>query len=388
MKQTDIASAGFGELVPTIGGELAFVPKKLPPHLEWTSNLVSALSEAERAIGKLHGIELNLPNPNLFITPFLRKEAEMSSRIEGTQANIEQLYLFEAGPSAIESKVPDVKEVSNYISALEYGLEKVKQLPVCLRMIRQLHEILMRDVRGQQRAPGQFRAVQNWIGPRGCPIDQAHYVPPPPDKVQTALGDLEMFLNRPPGDLPILVWLAMIHYQFEAIHPFLDGNGRIGRLLIALLLCEKKILDKPLLYLSAYFERNRQDYYERLLRLSTHGEWPEWIFFFLRGIVEQSQDAFERLRQLMDLQQKYHQIVHRGKGSGTLIRLVDLLIERPLITITYASKACETTYMTARNAIARLIKLGILREFGDVKRNRIYIAPRVLEIIDRPFEKR
>jgi len=387
MKQTDIKDASFGDLVPTIGGELAFVPKKLPPPFEWTSNLVSALSEAERAIGKLHGIGLNLPNPNLLITPFLRKEAEMSSRIEGTQANIEQLYLFEAGPRATEAMVPDVKEVSNYISALEYGLEKVKQLPVGLRMFRQLHEILMRDVRGQQCAPGQFRAVQNWIGPDRCPIEQASYVPPPPNRVQTTLGDLELFLNRPPSDLPTLVWLAMAHYQFEAIHPFLDGNGRIGRLLITLLLCEKEVLDKPLLYLSAYFERNRQDYYERLLRVSTHGEWTEWIFFFLRGIVEQSQDAYERSRQLMDLQQEYHQIVHRGKGSGTLIRLVDVIIERPVVTITYASKACNITYMTSRNAIARLVKLGILRELSDVKRNRIYIAHSVLEIINRPFKR-
>jgi len=387
MKYSDITDAASGRLTQTIGGELAFVPNDLPPRLEWTLQLVSALSDANRAIGQLYGAGLNLPNPNLLITPFIRREAEMSSRIEGTQASIEQLYLFEVGPPTIESKFPDVREVSNYVSALEYGLEKVKQLPICLRMVRQLHEILMRDVRGRQRAPGEFRTVQNWIGPPGCSIEQATYVPPPPDKMLTALSEFEKFLNRPPGDLPVLVWLAMAHYQLEAIHPFLDGNGRIGRLLVTLLLCEKAVLDKPLLYLSAYFERNRQEYYDRLLRVSTHGQWTDWISFFLRAVTRQSLDAFERSRQLIDLQQKYHTVVHRGKGSGMLLKIVDLLIERPVVTTTHVSKVCDTTYVTARNGIAKLIDAGILKEVTGGKRNRIYIASEVLEIISKPLGK-
>lgn len=364
---------------------MAFVPDNLPPQLQWTSELVTALSDADLAIGQLHGVGLNLPNPNLLITPFVRREAEMSSRIEGTQAQVTDIYLFEMEDRTVESKVPDVREVSNYVRALDYGLKRSLELPVCLRMIRELHEILLKDVRGEQRAAGEFRTVQNWVGPKGCPIEQASYVPPPPEKMLATLGALERFINSPLGEMPVLVWLAMVHYQFEAIHPFLDGNGRIGRLLITLLLCIKGLLDKPLLYLSAYFERHREEYYERLLQVSLKGQWPEWILFFLRGVTEQSIDAFERSRQLMDLQQEYHKIVHVTKRSALQIRLVDLLIERPVVTTVFVSKYFNITYPAAKNNIARLIRIGILREVSGAKRRRIFIAEKVLEIINKPF---
>jgi Fic family protein len=294
MKKTGLTRDSFGQLVPTIGGQLAFMPKNLPPRVKWNSELISVLSDADRAIGRLHGAGLNLPNPDLLITPFVRREAEMSSRIEGTQANIEQLYLFEIEQRAVESNVPDVREVANYTRAMEYGLKRSLEMPVCLRLMRELHEILLKDVRGEQRAPGKFRKVQNWIGPAGCSIEEATYVPPPPEQMQASLDMFEKFINAPHGGLPVLVWLAMVHYQFEAIHPFLDGNGRIGRLLITMLLCTKGLLDKPLLYLSAYFERHRREYYERLLQVSLSGRWVEWLLFFLRGIIEQSKDAFEK----------------------------------------------------------------------------------------------
>jgi len=252
-------------------------------------------------------------------------------------------------------------------------------------MIRELHEILLKDVRGEQRAAGEFRKVQNWIGPKGCLIEQASYIPPPPEKMLATLDAFERFINSPLGEMPVLVWLAMAHYQFEAIHPFLDGNGRIGRLLITLLLCVKGLLDKPLLYLSAYFERHREEYYERLLKVSLKGQWPEWILFFLRGVTEQSIDAFERSRQLMDLQQEYHKTVNVAKRSALQIRLVDLLIERPVITTVFVSKHLNVTYKTAKNNIDRLVKVGILREVSGAKRHRIYIAEKVLEIINKPF---
>ena len=385
MKSSDITDSSFGHLVPTTGGQIAFVPDKLPPQIQWTSELVTALSDADRAIGQLHGIGLNLPNPNLLITPFIRREAEMSSRIEGTQAQLTDIYLFEMEDRTVESKVPDVREVSNYVRALDYGLKRSLELPICLRMIRELHEILLKDVRGEQRAAGEFRKVQNWIGPKGCPIEQASYIPPPPEKMLTALDAFENFINSPLGNLPVLVWVAMVHYQFEAIHPFLDGNGRIGRLLITLLICVKGLLDKPLLYLSAYFERHREEYYERLLQASLKGQWPEWILFFLRGVTEQSIDAFERSRQLMDLQQECHKIVHVTKRSALQIRLVDLLIERPVITTVFVSKYFNVTYKTAKNNITRLVKAGILREVPGAKRHRIFIAEKVLEIINKPF---
>ena len=384
MKNSDISKNSFGHLVPTIAGQMAFVPDNLPPQVQWTSELVATLSDANRAIGQLHGVGLNLPNPNLLITPFIRREAEMSSRIEGTQASLEQLYLFEMEDRTVESKVPDVREVSNYVCALEYGLKRSSELPVCLRMIRELHEILLKDVRGAQRAPGQFRKVQNWVGLRGCPIEQANYVPPPPEQITAVLDAFEKFINSPLDNLPVLVWLAMVHYQFEAIHPFLDGNGRIGRLLITLLLCVKEVLDKPLLYLSTYFERKREEYYKRLLRVSTHGQWAEWISFFLKGVIEQSKDAFVRARQLMDLQQEYHKTVHATRRSALQIRLVDLLIERPLVTTVFVMRHFNVTYPTAKNNINKLVKAGILKEVTDAKRYRIYVAERVLNIINKP----
>lgn len=384
MKNSGLTENSFGHLVPTVAGQMAFVPDNLPPLLKWSSELVVVLSDADRAIGQLHGIGLNLPNPNLLITPFVRREAEMSSRIEGTQASIEQLYLFEMEDRTVESKVPDVREVANYVRALEYGLKRGNELPVCLRMLRELHEILLKDVRGEQRAPGQFRKVQNWIGTRGCPIEQANYIPPPPEQMITALGVFEKFINSPLGNFPVLVWLAMVHYQFEAIHPFLDGNRRIGRLLITLLICIKEVLDKPLLYLSAYFERNRREYYERLLQVSTHGRWTEWIFFFLRGVIEQSRDAFKRARQLMYLQQEYHKKVHGAKRSALQIRLVDLLIERPVVTTVFVGKLFNVTYATAKNNIAKLVKIGILKQTTGARRNRVYMAEEVLKIITKP----
>ncbi len=389
MKASDFTNKSSSELVPTIEGQTAFVPSELPPKLQWTPELIACLSDANLAIGQLHGIGLNLPNPNLLITPFIRREAELSSRIEGTQANIEQLYLFEVQERPIESKVPDVREVSNYVHALESGLKKLTELPVCLRLMRELHEILLKGTRGEQRAPGQFRNVQNWIGPIGTTIDikQARYVPPPPEQMLKALDAFEKFINAPLDNLPVLVWLAMIHYQFEAIHPFLDGNGRIGRLMITLLLCAKGVLDKPLLYLSAYFERNRQQYNDLLLQVSTHGQWAEWIQFFLQGIIEQSNDAFERARQLIDLQQQYHKIVHVTKRTAMQIRLVDLLIERPLITTVYVRKILNISYPAAKNNINKLIKAGILKEAVTAGRNKFFIAEKVLEIINKPFAR-
>jgi len=384
MKRSDITDSSFGRLVPTIAGQMAFVPDNLPPKLGWTSELATMLSDTALAIGQLHGIGFNLPNPNLLITPFIRREAELSSRIEGTQASIEQLYLFEVQEHTVESKVPDVREVANYVRALEYGLKRSSELPVCLRLLRELHEILLKDVRGAQRAPGEFRKVQNWIGSKGCPIEQASYIPPPPEQMMTSLDAFEKFINCPLDNLPVLVWLAMIHYQFEAIHPFLDGNGRIGRLLITLLLCTKGVLDKPLLYLSAYFERNRQEYYERLLQVSLKGQWAEWILFFLRGVIEQSKDAFERAKQLIDLQQKFREIVHSAKGSALQLRLTDLLIERPIITTVLVSKLFNISYPAAQNNINKLIKAGILREVTGAKRNRVYMAERALNIINKP----
>jgi Fic family protein len=363
---------------------MAFMPADLPPQLEWTPELVKAMSDASHEIGQLHGVGLNLPNPNLLITPFIRREAELSSRIEGTQAELRDIYLFEMHEPVAKPDTTDVREVANYVRALEYGLKRCEELPVCLRMITELHKILLAGVRGESDRPGSFRTTQNWIGSAGCPIEQASYVPPPPEQVMTCLDAFERFLNAPTGDIPMLIWLAMIHYQFEAIYPFRDGNGRIGRLLIVLLLCAREVLDKPLLYLSAYFERNREEYYDRLLRVSTHGEWAGWFLFFLRGIVEQSRDAFGRSRELFRLQSKYHGMI-KSKRSALQFRIVDLLVERPVLTIPYVSRYFDVTYVTARNHVIKLLNAGILKEATGAKRYRFYIAEDVLDVINRPF---
>lgn len=365
---------------------MAFVPDNLPPRLDWTPELIAALSDANLAIGQMHGIGLNLPNPNLLITPFIRREAELSSRIEGTQAEMRDIYLFEMHEPATEPDITDVREVANYVGALEHGLRRLNELPVCVRMIRELHQILLERVRGESDRPGDFRNTQNWIGFKGCPIEQAGYIPPPPEQMTRCLDAFEKFVNTLLGNIPLLAWLAMIHYQFEAIHPFRDGNGRIGRLLIILLMCAKKVLDKPLLYLSAYFERNRQEYYDHLLRVSTHGEWGKWVLFFLRGIIEQSIDAFDRSRELLHLQHKYHSMI-KSKRSALQIKMADLLIERPVLTIPYASRHFNVTYVTARNNVLKLAKLGIVKEVTGGKRYRLYIADEVLNIIDKPFSK-
>ena len=384
MKPHEVYNRSFGHLTLTIEGEMAFVPDNLPPRVEWTGELVSALSKADRAIGQLHGIGLNLPNPNLLIGPFMRREAEMSSRIEGTQAEVRDIYLFEMQESEVVPEVPDVREVANYVRALDYGLKRCAELPVCLRLIRELHGILLEGVRGEQDRPGEFRQSQNWIGPQGCTLAEARYVPPPVAEMQHCLDAFEKFINAPSETIPLLAWLAMVHYQFEAIHPFRDGNGRIGRLLLSLLLCAKGVLDKPLLYLSAYFERHRQEYYERLLAVSTQGQWSEWIAFFLRGIVEQSLDAFERSRQLMNLQQQLHAKT-KSKRSAVQLKLVDLLIERPVVTTVFVSDRLKVTYATAKSNIDRLVKAGILKQVGTAKRNKVFVAEGVLHIISKPF---
>lgn len=363
---------------------MAFVPNNLPPRIKWTAELVSALSLADRAIGRLCGTGLNLPNPNLLITPFTRREAEMSSRIEGTQAGVRDIYLFEMQESQAQPEIPDVREVSNYVQALDYGIKRCAEIPICLRMIRELHRILLEGVRGEKDRPGEFRRDQHWIGPHGCTIHEARYVPPPPAEMLVCLDAFETFLNSSAHVVPVLVWLAMVHYQFEAIHPFRDGNGRIGRLLLALLLCAKGVIDKPLLYLSAYFERNREEYYERLLRVSTDGEWTKWILFVLRGITEQSLDAFERSRRLLELQEQFHEAV-KSNRSALQIKLVDLLIERPVVTAVFVSRYFGVTYVAAQNNINRLLKAGILKQLGTARRNRAYVAEAVFDVISSSF---
>jgi Fic family protein len=363
----------------------AFAPNPLPPQIEFDHTLVNTLSEADRALGELAGLGRTLPNPNLLIRPFMRREAVLSSRIEGTQADVADLYAYEAkqlalplGPSAATDT--DVREVFNYVRALEYGLERLSTLPVSLRLIREVHEILMKGVRGEFATPGEFRRTQNWIGRPGCTLEDATYVPPPVAEMQEALGDLEKYLYAD-DPLPPLIRLALIHYQFEAIHPFIDGNGRIGRLLISLLLINWNLQPVPLLYLSAYFERQRDAYYDHLLAVSEQGNWQAWLEFFLRGVSIQSRDAIARVRQIQDLQSQWREQLTQTRASALLLRLVDSLFDAPMLTIPQAQKLLGVTYRSASQNIQKLVEAGILHAAGATPEGRVFVARDILRAV-------
>jgi len=379
-----------GRLTRSLRGYWAFLPNPLPPNLSWSTELVNALSRADRALGELAGLGRALPNPYLLIRPLMRREAVLSSRIEGTRASLSDLYAYEAVQLSFFDSHPDVQEVHNYVRALEYGLERLETLPLSLRLIREMHAHLMAGVRGEHQTPGEFRRSQNWIGSPGCTLDEATYVPPPVDEMQQALDALEKYLHSS-SDLPPLVRLGLIHYQFEAIHPFLDGNtcacaqcrcGRIGRLLITLLLCAWELLPQPLLYLSAYFEAHRQTYYDQLLAVSLAGAWNAWLIFFLQGVVAQSQDAIVRAQRLQTLRSEYRRQFQTERAAARLLQVVDLLFDRPILTVNQIKDLMDVDFSTAQRYVDRLEQVGVLQEITGRARNRIYRANEVMTIIE------
>jgi Fic family protein len=360
--------------VPT--GYVAFVPPALPPRLPLGEQLVAALSRADRAIGELAGAGAWLPNPHLLIQPFLRREAVLSSRIEGTIATVSDVALFEASPQAAGPS--DAREVVGYVQALELGLNPHRELPISLRLLRELHRVLLTGVRGQHLTPGEFRTSQNWLGGRNP--TEAVFVPPPVDEMKGCLDSFEKYLHAD-DELPPLIRLALIHYQFEAIHPFLDGNGRIGRLLLSLLLHEWTLLPQPLLYLSAFFEANRNQYYDHLLAVSHRGEWVAWVTFFLVGVQTQSVDALARAHRLFQLRESYHAVFQTSRSSALLSKLVDRLFERPAITVSQAQHHLGISYRAASQNVDKLVTAGILREATGQPRNRVFIADGILDLL-------
>ncbi|MBI3455893.1 MAG: Fic family protein [Candidatus Rokubacteria bacterium] len=373
-----------GRYVPVPGGREAFVPKPLPPEISWTPQLVLALSDADRTIGRLAGEGGRLPNPHLLIRPFVRREAVLSSRIEGTQATLGELLAAEAGV-AVERSPADLREVGNYVVALEHGIERLKKRPLSLRLVRELHAKLMAGVRGGGAAPGEFRQSQNWIGPPGATLANATHIPPPPGGLTACLGDWGKFLHD--RSLPPLVQVALLHYQFEAIHPFLDGNGRVGRLLITLFLVEREILPTPLLYLSAFFEATRRDYYERLRSVTERGEWAEWLAYFLNGVARQAEDALSRAERINQHLARWRLAV-AGMPSKVPMVLVDQLAANPFLTITRVAKRLGVAFTTAQRAVARLEELGIVTDVSHAKRDRVYCAKALLEILEEPARLR
>ena len=312
----------------------------------------------------------------------MRREAVLSSRIEGTQASLSELFLFEAAGES-ESRPSDVREVLNYVNALQHGLSRLEKLPISLRLMREMHQHLMAGVRGEEKTPGEFRNKQNWIGPAGCSLGEATFVPPPVEEMLEALHQLEKYLHHP-SELPPLMRLALIHYEFEAIHPFLDGNGRIGRLLLTLLLCADKLLTQPLLYLSAYFERNRKQYYDLLLAVSQRGAWHEWVTFFLQGVAEQSLDAIRRSNNLISLWKVYQQKLQTARSSALSLRLLDELFTYPAISISSAASRLKVTYTSAQLNMEKLVNSGIVNEVTRRKRNRIFVATEIVKILEAP----
>jgi Fic family protein len=381
MNPNDFRSPEAGQVVLNQSGYYAFIPAPLPPNLVWSLPLISALSEAERDLSHLAALAGAFPFPHLLIQPFIRREAVLSSRIEGTRATLAELYTYESTQLSFLEPGDDVREVHNYVTALDYGLERLKTLPISLRLIREIHEKLMQGVRGGNLTPGEFRRTQNWIGPAGSTIMTATYVPPPVDEMNQALGDLEKFIHDG-ADVPVLARAAMIHYQFEALHPFLDGNGRVGRLLMALFFTEWNILPQPLLNLSVYFERYRQEYYDHLLAVSQRGSWDAWLRFFLRGISAQAQDSLVRMQRLEAIRTKYEHLAKSDRNSERMGAVLDFLFTRPILSTKQLAGSLDMPFKTARQYIEKLAKAGILREVTGNARNQIYRADEVFGALD------
>jgi Fic family protein len=370
-----------GRWIKTLEGYRAFYPNPLPPPMEWTQSLAVALANASTLTGKLAGEGRRLPNPHLLIRPFVRREAVFSSRIEGTQSTLGELLAAEAG-AAVERSPDDLREVGNYVIALEYGIDRLKTLPLSLRLVRELHEKLMTGVRGQHATPGEFRRTQNWIGPPGATLAQAAYVPPPPDSLGDHLSAWEKFLHD--RMLPPLIHAALAHYQFEAIHPFLDGNGRVGRLLITLELCERNVLPAPLLYLSAFFEATHADYYDGLRGISEKGDWPGWLQYFLNGVARQAEDAISRAERINALLARWRDNLSVDAQAKAALRMVDMLGGNPFVTPRGAEKHLGIAYNTVMRAVRQLEKHGIIKEVSGAKRDRAYCARELLDILEEP----
>ncbi len=380
MDPKDDRSQEAGRAALTQTGFWAFLPNPLPPNIPWSSSLVSILSEAERDLSRLSTLISAFPFPRLLIQPFIRNEAVISSRIEGTQASLIDVYTYEAVQLSFFERTDDVSEVYNYVRAMDYGLESLKTLPISLRLICELHEKLMENFRGGILTPGEFRRSQNWIGPAGSTPSTAPYVPPPVEEMHRALDALEKFIHAD-IEIPPLIRAGMIHYQFEAIHPFLDGNGRVGRLLIVLLFCEWGLLSQPLLNLSVYFERYRQEYYDLLLGISQKGAWDAWLHFFLRGVSEQARESVFRMERLQNIRAMYQPIADKDRNSMRMAAVIDFVFSRPILSVRQAADGLGIPFKTAQAYLLKLVQAGVLREITGYARNRIFQADEILSAV-------
>ncbi len=379
-------SSRAGRWLTQPSGYRAFVPAPLPPvpPLQLDDELLALLSRADRALGRLDGVTSVLPNPDLFVAMVVRQEAVLSSQIEGTQSTLEDVLEFEARAS--NSNTPhDVEEIVNYIRAMNHGLRRLDEFPLSLPLIKEIHAILLEGTRGSGRDPGNFRRSQNWIGAAGATLKTATFVPPPVPDMMDALHEFEKWLHS--ESLPTLLHCGLAHAQFETIHPFLDGNGRVGRLLIPFLLCQREILSQPLLYLSLYLKFHRTEYYEHLSAVRESGNWEQWLKFFLRGVAEVSLSATETARSILHLREEGRAKLLAQNGNLALsTRLFDFLFEQPVVTVSAVEKHLGCVYQTAAKLVTNMEtpELGFLEQIGNAKRNRRYRFAPYLALWENP----
>lgn len=371
-----------GRYVQQPTGFRAFIPNPLPPDpaVAIGAEMQVLLSEADRALGRLDGSIQTLPHPDLFVYMYVRKEAVLSSQIEGTQSSLQDLLAAEARILS-RDRPQDVDEVVNYVRAMNYGLERLKDLPVSVRLIREIHAKLLEGVRGQYYTPGEIRTTQNWIGPGGCTLREATFVPPPPHEVAHHLSELERFLHSD-TPLPVLVLIGLVHAQFETIHPFLDGNGRVGRLLIAFLLCQQGILLKPVLYMSHFFKQNRQEYYAQLQAVRDRGTWEDWLMFFLKGVIEVSGQATVTARRILALRETHRTAitVNFGRAAGNGYRVLEHLYEHPIVSVKDVRDLIGTTYTAANDLVSKFVGSDILQEITGQARNRRFMYRQYIDL--------
>lgn len=363
-----------GRFVQQLEGYKAFLPFDLPPDppIQFDEELQGLLSRADRALGRLDGSVQSLPNPDLFVFMYVRKEAVLSSQIEGTQASLGDILEVEA-QIFDPTRANDTDEILNYVKAMKYGLRRLEELPMSLRLIREIHSHLMRGVRGQHAAPGEFRTTQNWIGSQGATIGSASFVPPPPAELQRMLGALELYIHDE-HKLPLLIRIGLIHAQFESLHPFLDGNGRMGRLLIAFTLCQQTVLQKPVLYLSHFLKRHRSTYYDLLQSVRTEGDWEGWLKFFLTGVTEVANEATETARNIVQMREDHRArlIENLGKGAANGLRLLESLYQRPIFNVANVADLLQISTQAANTLTDRFAQLKLVNEITGQKRNRVF----------------
>lgn len=370
-----------GRYINQPAGYKAFIPAPLPPDppIIIKGDLQNLLSKADMSIARLDGMGHVLPNANLFIAMYVKKEALLSSQIEGTQASLEDLFEFESGEKL--ENINDVAEVVNYVKALNYGMERLQEFPMSLRLLKDIHAVLMEGVRGGEKTPGEFKKTQNWIGPAGCTLRDATFVPPPPHEAEKGMGELELYLHNP-QQLPILVDCALIHYLFETIHPFLDGNGRLGRLLITYYLHWKGVMDKPLLYLSYFFKKHRQEYYDRLNMVRDKGDFEQWIAFFLKGVVVTADSAVDTARNILELQTTHRNLLWQKKISSPLaVGILEKLYYTPYVSVNDIAREFNISYQAASTLVSQLESAGILKEITGRKRDKRYIYAEYFNIL-------